>query len=493
MRRRLLFTLLPIFLAVAAGVVAGLFIPQDGLRDVVAKWLDRSATDSAASPDSGTAHEDDHLDVSRAAQQSLGLKLGVVSPRSFTATFSVPAVVVERPAVSDLHVVTEFEGIVEEILAVPGQAIAEGTPLFRIRLTGDALASAQAALLDAVQQLAILEQEIARLRPAAEQGGLAGKSLLEQEYEKKRLLARIEAKRQELSIRGLSAEQIAQITDTKQLVRTVTVSLPIGISPQLQGADESLANVDSHSGLQDPESSIPASPDRWPFTIEQLDVTPGRLVRPGDSLCNVAYHASLSLMGQAFERDVQAIAAAIADRYEVTAELGEDRDPLQLTGLRIVHLDNHVDPVTLAYRFYVELENEILQDNVRDDGRRFRTWRFKPGQRGHIGLPQRHFSGVFVLPREAVTMDGLEAIVFRRQKHQHHASEDHGSHADHDEDVDQFVPVPVNVLHRDRRQVVVGTGGELKPGQVIAMNSAYQLLMAMKSQAGGGHDHHHDH
>lgn len=451
-------------LLVAVGIVAGLLTPRGGWRTPAGE---SHQSDSHQPPDY------DHVDVSRTAQASLGLKLGKVEPASYTAAFLVPMIVVERPAVSDLHVVTEFEGIVEEIFAVPGQIVHEGTPLFRIRLTGDTLATSQAALLDAVEQATILRQEIARLRPTVEQGGLAGRRILELEYELKRLSVSKEAKRQELLIRGLTEEQLAQIAESGQLVRTVTVSLPPGLMRPLR----------RHQAT---DAAPKLSSDDSPLTIESLEVTPGSYVRPGDPLCNLAHHASLYLMGHAFERDVDAIAAAIAGQIPVTAELGDDREPIELDGLSVVHLDNHVDPVTQTYRFYVELENEVLQDSVLDDGRRFRSWRFRPGQRGHIRLPRQTYSDVFVLPAAAVTRDGLDHVVFRQQPHNH-------AHAVEHEHDDEFVPVRVAVLYRDRRQVAVALGGDLRPGQVIAMNSAYQLLLAMKSQAGDQDHHGHDH
>jgi membrane fusion protein, heavy metal efflux system len=492
-------------LALIGGLLVGLLLPVISLQLGMTSWFlatlpDRGIRhllldDHDADPD----HEDeyDHIDVSRLARESLGLRRAMVTPESYTAWVHVPAAVVERPGVSDLHVVTRFEGIVEEILAVPGQAVREGDPLFRVRLTGDSLAAAQASLLDAVQQVTILDQEIERLRSAVQQGGLAGRSLLELEYERKRLLARKGTKRQELMIRGLEEEQIRQITDTEEMVRSVTIHLPDGLACQLEpGSDR--------------------AEDAWPFTIEALEVTPGSHVQPGDPLCNLAYHARLFLEGYAFERDIEMIAGVIENHYPVLAELGEAASPLRLEDLRIIHLDNHVDTGSQTYRFYVELQNEALQDSVRDDGRRYRTWRYKPGQRGHIGLPAKTFTGVFVLPSAAVVMDGLEHIVFRRQPTMIPDSSKHPSddvdHSRHQrvgsdrqtesmpgeildidaEDVEEYVPVPVRVLHRDRLAVVVSADDMLQTGDVIAMNSAYQLLMAMKS-SGLGHDHHHDH
>ena len=460
------------------GIVVGLLIPPSGMRQPVAKFLARLASLTGAEPmvpgDSKGAPEetdpygaDPHVELSDVAQQSLGIKRMTLVRRDFQATNSIPAVVVERPAVSDLHVVSEFEGIVEAILAVPGQAVREGDPLFRIRLTGESLAATQAAYLDAVQQIEILDQEIARLKPIAEMGGLPNKNLLQTEYERWRLVAQKDTKQQELMIRGLTEEQVAQIGNQKQLIRSITVAVPRDLIPN--------------------QDAVAKNDDPWAFTIEELEVTAGVLVPAGTPLCNLAYHPSLFLEAQAFERDVAAVAQLMANHLTLTAELGEDRAPFTLANLSVSHLDNHVDAETHTYRFYVEIENEVLSDNIRADGRRFRSWKFKPGQRGHVFLPTQVLQGVFTVPRSAVVADGLEHVVFAHAPHTHSAAEED----DHEDHGDVFTPVPVRILHTDQRHTVLATDGDLQIGQVIAATGAYQLLLATKGTEAGAH--HHDH
>ncbi len=159
-----------IVLCLIIGAVVGIFIPQDGLRATVLELsgsIIPAPEADAHSEEEGGHEEHNHVELSKAAQKSLQLKRLVLTPTSYTSSSVLPAVVVERPAVSDLHVVTEFEGIIEEIKAVPGQAVREGDPLFRIRLTGDSLAKAQSAFLDAILAVDILDQEIKRLADAA--------------------------------------------------------------------------------------------------------------------------------------------------------------------------------------------------------------------------------------------------------------------------------------------------------------------------------------
>lgn len=449
------------------GAVIGLLIPQDGLRSTLHTLWEASIHSPADEEQHAEAvAEHDHVELSSAAQKSLNLQRMVLTPTSYVAFNSIPAVVVERPGISDLHVVTEFEGIVEEILAIPGQAVREGDPLFRLRLTGDSLANAQSGFLDAVQQVDIIDQEIQRLESAAEGGGLARKTIIEQEYEKKRLLAQQETRRQELIIRGLKESQIDDIVRTRKLVRTVIISVP--------------------TGLIDLANSPMQQSDPWVFTVEDLLVTPGLHVQQGEPLCNLAHHAALSLEGMAFERDLDVIVQLLEENTPVTAELGEDRNPILLEDLRIVHLDNHVDTETQTYRFYLEISNEVLKENVQNNGRRFRSWKFKPGQRGHIRLPKHRFEQIFKVPAAAVVNDGLESVVFRKAAADAHSEHEHH----HDAEMDVFEPVSVHILYKDRRYAVLGREGELRIGNVIAANAAYQLLLASKSESAGGHDHH---
>ena len=461
-------------LVLALGIVIGLFVPQQGLRSAVVELANSplfqlSAHDAPADEHADEHAEHNHVELSKAAQKSLGLKRQALVPMTYVSRASIPSSVVERPAISDLHVVTVFEGIVEEIRAVPGQAVREGDVLFRIRLTGDVLASAQAAFLDAVQHLDIQDREIARLEQAAEGGGLAKKDLLQQQYERSRTAAQQETRHQELIIRGLSDEQIKEIVQSRKLIRTVDVVVP--------------------TGLVDGESSAKIGDDPWLYTIEELLVTPGTLVRPGDPLCNLAYHASLYLEGLAFERDVPAVTKLLETQTPIEAELGEGRNPIELNDLQIVHLSNHVDPQTQGYRFYLELANRVVQENITPDGRRFRSWQYKPGQRGHVYLPQRVFENIYRVPADAVANDGLENIVFRYEAEDENEHTEHESHAAHG-DLDIFEPVRVEVIYKDKRYAVLAIDGDLHNGNVIAANAAYQLLLETKSGNGGGHDHH---
>ena len=74
---------------------------------------------------------------------------------------------------------------------------------------------------------------------------------------------------------------------------------------------------------------------------------------------------------------------------------------------------------------------------------------------------------VLVLPAAAVVREGPEAWVFQQNG-------------------DLFNRLPVQVLHEDRLQVVVASGGSVKPGLYLAQSAAATLNRVLKAQAASG-------
>lgn len=87
--------------AVTVGVVAGVFIPPDGIRSAVERWLVSGSPQVAedAASDSGTedAAHSGVFEVSIAAQKTYGLLVGKANVSSFTQHVDVPAFIRERP------------------------------------------------------------------------------------------------------------------------------------------------------------------------------------------------------------------------------------------------------------------------------------------------------------------------------------------------------------------------------------------------------------
>lgn len=471
---------------IGIGVLIGMFIPQNGIRLVVTEWLmPAEATEEEEADNEG---EDTGIfEVSVAAQKTYGLEIAKAKPGTYTQHVRVPAFVRERPTVSNLRPASRLQGVVRRIFVQVGQSVREGDPLVELELTGDELASAQAILLDSVQSLSIITDEIKRLRPAAEDGGIARKNLIEKEYEERRVKSLLESKRQELLVRGLSPDDVSGIIRDKQLVRTMTLRVPSGIRPQ---------NVDSTTTLQpdsdrrfrlvsksDENDAAGEEPDEWVYSVEAMNVSPGSVVAAGESLCDLAYHETLLIEGQAWERDLPLLTKIIDEQQTVSISVGDSDAPTVIDGLNILFMDNHVDNETQTYRFYIEVPNSVLTENKVGDKRRFRTWKFKPGQRGHVQLPQKKWEDQLVLPADAVAEDGVDHVIFHHVALHNHF---HGSEPPHSE----FKGIVVKVLYKDQHTVVADHDGQLKERHSIAMNNADMLLRA-KNEGGGGHAHHH--
>ena len=438
--------------------------------------------------------EDPHIALTERAFETLRLKLAPVGIADFVRTTAIPAQVAEFPGVSALKLAAPVHGVVTTVAAEPGVSVEPGDALFELQITDERVLDAQLQLIEALTRLRIVEEELERLAPLAASGAVAGRQRLDLGYEQRELQTTIQLRREELVVRGLPAEQVAQLMEESRLARTVVVRVPEQVE-QLSGADPGPADRFRLAAWQKAETNRDLS-------IESLLVQPGETVERGQALADVAAHSRLYLRVMAFERDVPRLARLAENGTALSAEFGhslEDHSESSslVSDLRVRYVGNHVEPGTQTYACYLPLENQLLYESVGPSGRRYRTWRFSVGQRARLLLPTEQIEGQIPLPIEAVAVEGPNAYVFRRHEHEDEHQEQVSSEEDHDDHEEEaFVelePVAVTLLHRDSRHAVIATGGDLLPGDEIAMNSAYQLLMAIEANAGGGHGHHHHH
>jgi hypothetical protein len=205
-------------------------------------------------------------------------------------------------------------------------------------------------------------------------------------------------------------------------------------------------------------------------------------VARGELLCELADHRMLLVRGFAFENEVGVVNQAIAERQSVQLEFGAGGDSQRLAEQHIQRIEGHVDEVSQTFRFYVPLRNVPASEITAADGVTYRTWQYRVGQRLHVLIPTNRIEGTFVLPADAVVSVGAESFVFR-QLPEKPTYEIHS----------EYEAVPVTIVAADRDRVAVATDERLAPGDRIAMNSAYQLHLALRAQTGGGAEHHHDH
>ncbi len=420
--------------------------------------------------------ESTSLELSEQARRNVGLtaeNVREIQLESFTRQISVPAIVVERPGRTRIKVVAPMTGVVTGVYAVDGEAIPQGSEMFKIRLTHEDLVQAQTAFLRTLGELDVENREIARLEKIT-QGVVAGKVLLEREYSKQKLEAVLNAHREALVLHGLSKSQINQIVEDRHLVSEMQVLAPAIhlASGEVRMAPPSVQTVALTSTQEDFAAS---NQNSHPLIVQELKVSKGEFVRAGDTLCVMVDYGELFIEGRAFEHDAGELARAAAHKRNVIAVIeGNEKKRERIDGLRIAYLDNRIETDSRAFHFYVGLTNHIVQDETTADGRRFLTWQFKPGQRMQVRIPVEEWSDRIVLPVDAVAQDGAEYFVFQQNG-------------------DHFDRRPVHVEYQDQFSVVIANDGSLFPGDAVAFAGAHQLQMALKNKAGGGVDPHAGH
>ncbi len=404
--------------------------------------------------DHGSEHPghsaDTAIEVSLTGLKNIDFEPIQVGLSDYERTVTLPAMVVERPGHSQIQITAPLSGVVTRVYAVQGAASVPGSPMFEIRLTHEELVAAQRSFLQTAESLDVVKREIERLQEVA-QGVVAGKRILEQEYEQQKLEASLRAERQALLLHGLHDAQIDTILKTRELVPSMTVD-----APQHDHEDD---------GCQ--EAHL--------FHVQELPVSLGQHVAAGEMLCRIADHCELYIEGRAFEDDAVWLREASRTGRSMRASVVVGRQKVDvIEDLRLLYLADHVDATSRALRFYVRLPNQVVLDRQSENGHRFIAWRFNPGQRMELRVPVETWKNRIVLPVEAVVEEGAESYVYERNG-------------------DHFDRVAVHVEHRDQSTVVVANDGALKLGKIVAARGAYQLHLALKNRSTGGVDPHAGH
>ncbi|MEQ8212212.1 MAG: efflux RND transporter periplasmic adaptor subunit [Lacipirellulaceae bacterium] len=426
------------------------------------RWLPgfQSATTEPKAEHRLNSEEDHHshaghneaasIELSANALRNISYKPFEVTSTQFVKKLSLPAIVVERPGRSQLHITSPLTGVVTAIHAVPGEAVGPEQPLFDMRLTHEELVAAQRDFLRTAENLDIVNREIARLEGLGE-GVVAGRRILEQKYEKQKLEASLRAESEAMRLHGITEPQVQNILKTRRLFRSITVRAP-------KHTDEGESCSGEHL-----------------FQVQKLGTAQGEQVDAGRELAMLSDHCRLHIEAIAFEDDADAIRSAARANRNVTANLVSSNSKSGLiNGLEILYVADQIDRVSRAFKIYLSLPNEVALDKTLPDGKRFIEWVYKPGQRLEVSVPIETWENQLVVPTTAVVDDGAESYVYRQNG-------------------DHFDQVPVHVVHRDRNAIVIANDGELFPGDVIAGSGAYQMHLALKNQAGGGVDPHAGH
>ena len=451
--------------AVLAGTIGLLWTTQE-------RWLPKakglfaakavSAQSHEHGDEHGHGHEDGHehehgghveansIQLSDKALKNIGYTPVTIKVGEFERTVSVPAIVIEQPGKTQVNVASPLAGTISAIHIMRGEALEPQSPMFDVRLTHEEVVTAQRDYLLTGENLDVVNREIARLESFGD-GVVAGKRILEQQYEKQKLEAALVAGKQALLLHGLSEEQIENIRKSKQLVRSMTIRAP----------------AHKETGEACKEGHL--------YHVQQLSVSTGQQVQAGQLLSVLADHCELLIEGRAFEDDAKILRQAAREGWNVSGTLlVGDGDTEKVQGLKVLYLADTIDPESRAFHFYLRLPNSIVTDQKGPEGHRFIEWHYKPGQRLELRVPFGKWTDRIVLPVDAVIDEGAENYVYRQN----------GNHFDR---------VPVHEEFRDRDSVVVANDGALFPGDVVAGKGAYQIHLALKNKSGGGPDPHAGH
>ena len=390
------------------------------------------------------------IKLSEDAWTNIGLITGVVETAEFTRANKVPAMVVERPGRSLLQIPAPVTGVVTKVFAVEQDSVSPGDPLFELRLTHEDVVTAQASFLEHLHHREKAKEELNRLKNIGSKI-IAGKRIVEQQYEYDEEVDKVAGLRQSLLMHGLLEDQVKEIESSKEFLRTVTVLAP-----------------------PFPESA--RSKDLF-YHLQKMEVNRGEMVEAGHGLAVLADHSLLFIEGQAFEEDIQQLinAASGGETIKVVPSVTDAAMAPSLK-LKIHSVSDRVDPESRALKFYLLLPNEKLAagKDAGEGSSDFLGWKYRPGQRMEAHLASGEtFKNEFVLPAEAVVIDGPNAFVFEQNG-------------------DYFDRVDVSVLYRDSDTVVVKKNSRLI-GSVIAMTAAFDMHLALKNAAGGTVDPHAGH
>jgi cobalt-zinc-cadmium efflux system membrane fusion protein len=408
-----------------------------------------SPSDDSAEHDHGAATVNS-ITLSDRGLANIGFRPATVELQSFERTVTVPAIVAEKPGQTQIHLSSPVGGILTGIYVIQGEAIQPGSKMFDVRLTHEELVTAQQDYLKIAESLEVVNREIERLQSIG-QGVVAGKRILEQQYEKQKLDASLRAAEQALLVHGMTEEQVAEILKTRQLLRSISVYAP----------------EHSHAG--------DGCPEEHTFHVQRLPVSLGQQVETSQELAVLADHCELYIEGRAFEDDASRLREATREGWDVSAKLlTEEREETRIDDLKLLYLADTIDPESRAFHFYLKLPNAIVLDQTDAEKHRFIEWRFKPGQRLELRVPVERWEERIVLPIDAVVDEGAESYVYRQNG-------------------ESFERVAVKVDYRDGDSAVIGNDGALFPGDIVAGRGAYQMHLALKNQAGGGVDPHAGH
>lgn len=403
---------------VTAAAAAGYLLRGSGTAEPRAGDSSQSAVDGDTSLPSGK------IVVSDQAQKNLGLTAKPLETETFWKTITIQGMIVDRPGFSDREIVAPATGIVTRMFHVPGDMVRPGDKLFTLRLASESLQQTQTDLFKTTQDITLAEARRERL--IAGGSGIPQARIIEVENEIARHEAAAQGYRQELTNRGLSQENIDGIAKGN-LLSEITLTVPTSAMPAMEEAPVSGSTTDQVLA----------------YEFQELQVELGEQMQAGQTLCHLSNHQILAIEGRAFRDETSLLERSVQQGWPVKVDFQEGPAadwPAFDEEFPIRYIANTIDPATRTFGFLMPLENQYK--TVERGDRTQLLWRFRPGQKVLMHIRVEKLDNVFVLPAEAVVIDGAEAFVFTQN-------------------VNTFERKSIHVLFRDRDRVVLANDGAL--------------------------------
>jgi hypothetical protein len=336
-----------------------------------------------------------------------------------------------------------------------------GDKLFTLKLASESLQQTQSELFKTSKNIMLAEARRERLIAGGQ--AIAQARVIEVESEISRLEVAAQAYRQELFNRGFSPADVNGVADGRLLSEITILVPPRAIAPASLAGE-----LDS--------TSTPADGQPLAYEMQELKVELGEQVQAGQTLCHLSSHQSLAIEGRAFRDETSLLERSVQGDWPVEVDFQEGADadwpPIEQT-FHIRYIANSIDPVTRTFAFLMPLENQYK--TVEHADRTQLLWRFRPGQKVLLRIRVEKLEDVFVLPADAVVLEGAEAFVFTQN-------------------VNTFERKSVHVLYRDRDRVVLANDGSLptyargnerRTIPAVARTAAAQLNRMTKAGSSG--------
>lgn len=208
------------------------------------------------------------------------------------------------------------------------------------------------------------------------------------------------------------------------------------------------------------------------WDCHEIKVKVGSLVEEGTPLLTLENFDELHLLVEPIGSEKNIVLKALPQNLSMKAS---PLIPGVGTHLENLTFFNTIGDDQSRMKAYMRVKNKPLHIIKHPSRGQFRTWQVQEGQQYMLEIPVEKMEKVYVFPKEAVTEDGPEKIVFLQNGK-------------------SFEPIKVKVLYQDHKVVVIANNLDIFPGDTIVQTGAFALGLALKSgseESGGHHGHAH--